>query len=55
MSKVKATTVVRHPDTGIATPLLEGAEIPRWAESLVGDHLVESEPKPPVKRGGSRS
>lgn len=55
MAKLSATTVVRHPESGDPVPLLEGTDVPRWAEKLVGDHLIESEPKPAAKRPTARS
>ena len=38
MAKLTETVVVVHPVTGARVPLLAGAEIPAWAEPLVGGH-----------------
>lgn len=37
-----ANTVVLHPETGAITVLLAGQDVPDWAESLVGDHLLDN-------------
>ena len=42
MSKLILTIVVRHPDTDAPVALIEGTELPEWAEGLVHpDNLVE--------------
>lgn len=41
MPILKDNTVVSDPDTGQATPLYAGDEVPAWAIDQVGDHLVE--------------
>lgn len=42
MSKLLYTLVVRHPETGEATPLLAGETVPAWAKGLV--HADDLEP-----------
>lgn len=49
MAKLTDTTVVAHPDTGAATVLHAGDEVPKWAAPLVGDHLLD-EPAKPARR-----
>lgn len=44
MAKLIGNTVVINPKNGDVVSLLEGADVPRWAEALIGDHLVD-EPK----------
>ena len=42
MSKLILTIVVRHPDTDAPVALIEGTELPEWAEGLVHpDNIVE--------------
>lgn len=43
---LKYTLVVRHPDTGVATPIVAGSEVPEWAEDLVHDDDLETTPGP---------
>lgn len=54
MSRLILTIVVRHPDTDAPVALIEGTELPEWAEGLVHpDNLVEVpapvEPETPAK------
>ena len=45
MSKLILTIVVRHPDTDAPVALIEGTELPEWAEGLVHpDNIVEVTP-----------
>lgn len=41
MAKLNGNTVVTHPETGAPAVLLEGEEVPDWAEGLIGDHLID--------------
>lgn len=41
MATLSGNTIVTHPETGAPTVLLEGEEIPDWADGLIGDHLIE--------------
>lgn len=41
MAKLTENTHVRHPETGELAFLVAGGDVPEWASSLVGDHLVE--------------
>lgn len=43
-AKLTGGVVLAHPETGVPTFLAEGAELPGWAEGLVGEHLL-SEPQ----------
>lgn len=45
MAKLKANTIVAHPDTGVPTVLLEGETIPDWAKGIIGAHLGGSAPE----------
>lgn len=49
MAKLIENTVVGHPDTGDAVVLLAGDSLPKWAEKLVGVHLLDEKPRPEVK------
>ena len=52
MSRLILTIVVRHPETDAPVALIEGTELPEWAEGLVHpDNLVEVpvEPETPAK------
>lgn len=40
-------TVVVHPQTGQPVLLAATGELPRWAEGLVGDHLLDHNGKKP--------
>lgn len=42
MAKLNANTVLANPETGQPTVILAGEDAPKWAEGLIGDHLVES-------------
>lgn len=46
MAKLSTGTVVVNPSTGMAESLLAGADVPDWAVSQVGDHLLATEKKP---------
>lgn len=50
---LRYTVVVRHPDSGIATPLLAGEEVPDWATDLVHGDDLEGDTKTPAKRSAS--
>lgn len=41
MATVTDNTIVVNPETGAAVVLAAGADVPEWAEDMVGDHLVE--------------
>lgn len=41
--KLTAGVVVRHPGSGVVVFLPEGSELPEWAESRVGDHVLTAE------------
>lgn len=41
MANLSGNTIVTHPETGSPVVLLEGEEIPDWADGLIGDHLIE--------------
>lgn len=41
MSVLKYTLIVRHPDTGVATALLAGQSVPKWAAALVDKGNLE--------------
>jgi len=41
MAKLTENTHVRHPETGELAFLVAGGDVPEWASSLVGEHLVE--------------
>lgn len=45
MSVVSQNVVVRDERGGIVK-LFAGDEVPGWAETLIGDHLLGGEPKP---------
>jgi len=47
---LRYTLVVRHPETGEATPLLQGSEVPDWAKDLVQPDDVEGEAAKPARR-----
>ena len=52
MSRLILTIVVRHPETDAPVALIEGTELPEWAEGLVHpDNLVEVpvEPETPAE------
>lgn len=40
---VNSSTWLRHPDTGVLQLLVEGDDVPEWAEEMVGDHLLSDE------------
>lgn len=42
MAKLNANTVITHPETGAPVVLLEGDDVPDWAQGLVGSHLTEA-------------
>jgi hypothetical protein len=48
MAKLNANTIVAHPKTGTPTVLLEGEDVPKWATSLIGDHLLAEGPSEPT-------
>ncbi|MDO5619276.1 hypothetical protein [Kocuria sp.] len=48
MAKIKASTVLRHPGTGEIVFLREGATCPAWAEKLITNPAVLTQPKPEV-------
>lgn len=51
---LRYTLVVRHPETGIATPLLAGEEVPNWAADLVhADDVEGAAPKAPAKKAAA--
>jgi hypothetical protein len=41
MAVLNGNTIVVNPETGAGVVLLAGDEVPDWAESLIGDHLVD--------------
>lgn len=41
MGRLNANTLVTHPETGEVVLLASGGEVPGWASSLVGAHLVD--------------
>ena len=43
MAILTANTVVVGPSSGVPVALLAGNEVPEWAASLVGEHLLASE------------
>lgn len=45
MAKLTDNTVVAHPESGVAVQLAAGDELPKWAASLVGDHLLDEPAK----------
>jgi hypothetical protein len=49
MPKLNANTALIDPSTGAAVSLKAGQDIPDWATSLVGDHLIAAEPEAPAK------
>lgn len=49
MAKLIGTTVVAHPETGEPAVLLEGIDLPEWANDLVGEHLLDEKPKAAAK------
>lgn len=51
MPKLTVNTVVVDPATGAPAALAAGDDVPDWATSLVGDHLIakESEPAKPAR------
>jgi hypothetical protein len=52
---LKYTIVVRHPETGVATALVEGSGVPEWAKDLVHKDDLEggSPTKAPAKKSAS--
>lgn len=56
MAKLTANTVVRHPESGEPVALLEGTDLPEWAEKLVGPHVLDVPEKPaPAAKRAARS
>ena len=53
MAKLNANTTVMRPDTLEVVTLAEGDEVPDWADSLIGDHLIEDEK--PKRAASSRA
>lgn len=55
---LRYTVVVRHPETGAATPLLVGDPVPDWATGLVHpddlDSIEDESPKPTKKAAAKR-
>ena len=45
MPKLKENTLLTKPGTLDLVSLSAGEDVPDWAEGLIGDHLVEDEPK----------
>lgn len=43
MGRLIANTLVRMPDTGEIVVLNAGEDVPEWALSLVGDHIVDAD------------
>jgi len=41
MARLTANTLVTHPETGAPVLLAAGGDVPDWAASLVGAHLIE--------------
>ena len=42
MARLTAGVLVRHPGTGDVEFLATGTELPDWAASLVGDHVLDA-------------
>lgn len=42
MARLVANTVLANPQGGEPVVLLAGEDVPNWAASLLGDHLVEA-------------
>jgi hypothetical protein len=57
MAGVLRYTVIRHnPETGMAEPLREGTEVPKWATDLVhADDMVRPEPTPEKKTAAKKA
>ena len=45
MPKLKENTLLTKPGTLDLVSLSAGEDVPDWAVGLIGDHLVEDEPK----------
>lgn len=43
MAILTANTVLVDPSSGVPVALLAGNEVPEWAASLVGEHLLAAE------------
>jgi hypothetical protein len=43
MARLTDNTVVLNPDTGAPVQLAAGVEVPRWAKSQIGDHLLDEQ------------
>lgn len=50
---LRYTLVVRHPENGVATALVEGSEVPDWAKDLVHQDDLEPATKAPVKKAAA--
>jgi len=54
MPKLTDATVVVNPKTFAPVMLHKGDNLPKWAEGLVGEHLLEADPKPAAKSDKSK-
>lgn len=52
---LRYTLVVRHPDNGVATALVEGSEVPDWATDLVHKDDLEPDKTPAKKAAPSKT
>ncbi|MEV5629175.1 hypothetical protein [Micromonospora tulbaghiae] len=55
MGRLNANTLVTHPETGEVVLLASGGEVPGWASSLVGAHLVDGDSPEPERSDGDRA
>lgn len=45
MPKLTDNVALRNPETGEVVTLSPGTELPKWADGLVGGHLLDDAPK----------
>lgn len=55
MAKIKASTMLRHPDTGEIVFLREGENAPTWAQDLISNTDVLEADKPAAKRTSTKA
>jgi hypothetical protein len=55
MAKIKATTVLAHPDTHEPVVLLEGTDCPDWAVDQITNPDVLDQSKPEPKKAPAKT
>ncbi|KNX38096.1 hypothetical protein [Luteipulveratus halotolerans] len=55
MAAMKRTVIVRHPESLQAVALVEGTEVPEWAEGLVHVDDTDAPAEKPAARAAKKS